>query len=85
MFDSKPGTKEFDEVEFLMVLVELYEEQHYKIEAPNPIEAIKFRLEQMDMKPTDLAKYLGSRGRVSEILNKKRSLTLTMIKKLPKK
>ncbi len=84
LFDSKPGTKEFDEVELLMVLVELYEEQHYKIEAPNPIEAIKFRLEQMDMKPTDLAKYLGSRGRVSEILNKKRSLTLTMIKKLHK-
>lgn len=82
LFDSKPGSNHFDEVELLMALVELYEEQHYKIDAPDPIEAIKFRMEQMNMKRVDLEKYLGSRGRVSEILNKQRSLTLTMIKKL---
>ncbi len=84
LFDTKPGSKEFDEVELLMTLVELYEDQHYKIEAPDPIEAIKFRMEQMNMKRVDLVKYLGTRGRISEILNKKRSLTLTMIKKLHK-
>ncbi len=84
LFDAKPGSKNFDEAELLMALVELYEEQHYKIEAPDPIEAIKFRMEQMGMKRVDLAKYLGTRGRVSEILNRQRSLTLAMIKKLHK-
>ena len=84
LFDVKPGSKNFDEAELLMTLVELYEEQHYKIEAPDPIEAIKFRMEQMGMKRVDLAQYLGSRGRVSEILNRQRSLTLAMIKKLHK-
>ncbi len=84
LFDAKPGSKNFDEAELLMTLVEIYEEQHYKIEAPDPIEAIKFRMEQMGMKRVDLAQYLGSRGRVSEILNRQRSLTLAMIKKLHK-
>ncbi|MEN9303503.1 MAG: hypothetical protein RL264_1932 [Bacteroidota bacterium] len=84
LFDSVPGSKEFDEAELLMTLVELYEEKHYKIEAPDPIEAIKFRMEQMEMKRVDLAKYLGTRARVSEILNRQRNLTLTMIKKLHK-
>ena len=84
LFDATPGSKNFDEVELLMKLVEFYEEQHYKIEAPDPIEAIKFRMEQMEMKRMDLAKYLGTRSRVSEILNRQRNLTLTMIKKLHK-
>lgn len=84
LFDSVPGSKKFDEVELLMTLVELYEEKHYKIEVPDPIEAIKFRMEQMEMKRMDLAKYLGTRSRVSEILNRQRNLTLTMIKKLHK-
>lgn len=84
LFDSVPGSKEFDEVELFMTLVELYEEKHYKIEVPDPIEAIKFRMEQMEMKRMDLAKYLGTRSRVSEILNRQRNLTLTMIKKLHK-
>jgi HTH-type transcriptional regulator / antitoxin HigA len=84
LFDSKPESKDFDEVELLLALVELYEEKHYRIEAPDPIEAIKFRMEQMGMKRVDLAKYLGTRGRVSEILNKQRNLTLAMIKKLHK-
>jgi HTH-type transcriptional regulator/antitoxin HigA len=84
LFDSKPGSKDFDEVELLIKLVEIYEAEHYKIDAPDPIEAIKFRMEQMGMKRVDLAKYFGTRGRVSEILNRQRSLTLTMIKKLHK-
>jgi HTH-type transcriptional regulator / antitoxin HigA len=84
LFDAEPGSKDFDEAEFLMVLVKLYEDKHYKIEAPDPIEAIKFRMEQMDMKRMDLAKYIGTRARVSEILNRQRNLTLAMIKKLHK-
>lgn len=84
LFDTVPGSKEFDEVELFITLVELYEEKHYKIEVPDPIEAIKFRMEQMEMKRMDLAKYLGTRSRVSEILNRQRNLTLTMIKKLHK-
>jgi len=84
LFDVTPDSKEFDEVELLIALVELYEQQHYKIESPDPIEAIKFRMEQMEVKRIDMTKYFGTRGRVSEILNRKRELTLTMIKKLHK-
>lgn len=84
LFDAKPNTKEFDEAELLIALIELYEEKQYKIEAPDPIEAIKFRMEQQGLKRTDMAKYFGTRGRVSEILNRQRSLTLSMIKKLHK-
>ena len=84
LFDVTPESKDFDEVELLIALVELYEQQHYKIESPDPIEAIKFRMEQMEVKRTDMTKYFGTRGRVSEILNRKRELTLTMIKKLHK-
>lgn len=84
LFDVTPESKDFDEVELLIALVELYEQQHYKIESPDPIEAIKFRMEQMEVKRIDMTKYFGTRGRVSEILNRKRELTLTMIKKLHK-
>ncbi|MFM1916457.1 MAG: Antitoxin HigA [Bacteroidota bacterium] len=84
LFDATPGSKKFDEAELLMKLVEFYEEQYYKIEAPDPIEAIKFRMEQMGMKRVDLEQYLGTRARVSEILNKQRNLSLAMIKKLHK-
>jgi len=84
LFDVTPDSKEFNEVELLIALVELYEQQHYKIEAPDPIDAIKFRMEQMGVKRVDMAKFFGTRGRVSEILNRQRQLTLTMIKKLHK-
>lgn len=84
LFDAKPNTNEFDEAELLMALIELYEGQHYKIEAPDPIEAIKFRMEQMEIKRVDMAKYFGTRGKVSEVLNRQRNLTLSMIKKLHK-
>jgi HTH-type transcriptional regulator/antitoxin HigA len=83
-FDITPDAKEFDEIELLIALVELYEQQHYKIEAPDPVDAIKFRMDQMGMKKIDMTKFFGTRGRVSEILNRQRQLTLTMIKKLHK-
>lgn len=84
LFDVSPESEKFNEVELLIALVELYEQQHYKIEAPDPIEAIKFRMEQMGMKKIDMTKFFGTRGRVSEILNRQRELTLSMIKKLHK-
>ena len=84
LFDVTPDSKEFNEAELLIALVELYEQKHYKIEAPDPIEAIKFRMEQMGMKKIKMNKFFGTRGRVSEILNRQRALTLAMIKKLHK-
>jgi HTH-type transcriptional regulator/antitoxin HigA len=58
-------------LDVLVTLVEAYEQKHYKVDPPDPIEAIKFRMEQLDLKPSDLAKILGGRSRVSEVLNKK--------------
>jgi HTH-type transcriptional regulator/antitoxin HigA len=84
LFDVTPDSKEFDDAELLMFLISTYEEQHYKIDAPDPIEAIKFRMEQLGMKRTDMTKYFGTRGRVTEILNRQRELSLAMIKKLHK-
>jgi HTH-type transcriptional regulator/antitoxin HigA len=68
-----------NKAEVLMILIQEYERKNYAIEAPTPIEAIKFRMEQMNLKQSDLLAYIGSRSRVSEILNGKRSLTLRMI------
>jgi HTH-type transcriptional regulator/antitoxin HigA len=84
LFDMKPGEDGFDEAELLIALIELYEELHYKIEAPDPIEAIKFRMEQMNLKRVDMVKFFGSRGKVTEVLNRQRNLTLTMMRKLHK-
>ena len=84
LMDSIPNSKEFDELDILTTLVEAYEEIHYKIEIPDPIEAIKFRMEQMRLKQKDLIPIIGSGSRVSEILNKKRKLTLEMIRNLHK-
>ena len=84
LMDAKPNTDEMDELEVLTTLVEVYEEQHYKIEIPNPIEAIKFRMEQEGLKQKDLINIVGSKSRVSEILNKKRKLTIDMIRNLHK-
>lgn len=66
----------------MSILIEKYEEEHYPIEPPNPIEAIKFRMEQMDVKKTELAEIIGYKSRVSEIFSKKRKLTLDMICRL---
>ena len=82
IFDALPDTPEGDEAELLAILIEKYEEENYPIEAPDPIEAIKFRMEQMDMNNNDLAKVIGYKSRVSEIFNRKRKLTLKMIKNL---
>jgi HTH-type transcriptional regulator/antitoxin HigA len=85
LFDAKPGTVEGRLVEILSLLIEKYEEDHFPIEAPTPIEAIKFRMEQMGWTNKDLAGILGGRNRVSEILNRKRDLSLRMIRMLNKK
>ena len=70
---------EGEEIELLSFLVENYEHEHYPIEAPNPIKAIKFRIDQMNLKQTDIAPLFGGKTRVSEVLNGKRPLTLKMI------
>ena len=82
IFDAKQGTKEGDELEILSILIEKYEDEMYPIGLPDPIEAIKFRMEQLGLKQNDLVEAIGFKSRVSEILNKKRKLTLEMIRKL---
>ena len=82
IFDSKKGTEQGDELEILSILIDKYENENFPIGMPDPIEAIKFRMEQMGMKQKDLAEVVGFKSRVSEILNKKRKLTLEMIRKL---
>jgi HTH-type transcriptional regulator/antitoxin HigA len=85
IFDAPADTPEGDESELLVVLIEKYEDEYYFIEAPDPIEAIRFRMEQMNMDNNDLADVLGYKSRVSEILNRKRKLSLKMISNLHKK
>lgn len=85
IFDASPETTEGDEAEILSILIEKYEDEFYPIEAPNPIEAIKFRMEQMNMDNDDLAKIIGYKSRVSEIFNHKRKLNLKMIRNLHEK
>jgi len=82
IFDAKKDTQDGDEMEILSILIDKYENENYPIDMPDPIEAIKFRMEQLDMKQKDLAAAMGFKSRVSEILNKKRKLTLEMIRKL---
>ena len=82
IFDAKKGTEQGDELEILSILIDRYENENFPIGMPDPIEAIKFRMEQMGMKQKDLAEVVGFKGRVSEILSKKRKLTLGMIRKL---
>ena len=84
LWDAKPNTSMGDRLDVLVTLVEAYEQKHYKVDPPDPIEAIKFRMEQLDLKPSDLAKILGGRSRVSEVLNKKRKLTVEMMRSLRK-
>ena len=82
IFDAPIDSPEGDEAEILSILIEKYEDKHYPIGPPDPIEAIKFRMEQMDMNKSDLAKIIGYKSRVSEIFNRKRKLTLQMIRRL---
>ena len=82
LMDATSGSKDFDELDILSTLVESYETKHYSIDAPDPIEAIKFRMEQEGLMQKDLVTILGNKSRVSEVLNKKRKLTLDMIRNL---
>lgn len=75
----KPDSSDGEEMELLSLLVEKYEQEHHQLEAPDPIEAIKFRMEQMNLKQTDIAPLFGGETRVSEVLHRKRTLTLKMI------
>lgn len=82
LWGAEKDSVEGDELDLLCTLVESYEMQHYPIAPPDPIDAIQFRMEQMGMTKNDLAKFLGTQSRVSEVLNRKRKLTLLMVKSL---
>jgi HTH-type transcriptional regulator / antitoxin HigA len=79
---AEKDTAEGDELDVLVTLVDVYESEHFAIDSPDPIEAIKFRMEQLELDRKDLEPYLGSRARVSEIMNKRRGLSLAMIRAL---
>jgi HTH-type transcriptional regulator/antitoxin HigA len=82
IFDAKPNSPQGDELEVLGILIDKYEQEHYPIGFPDPIEAIKFRMEQLGYSQSDLANVVGLKSRASEILSKKRKLTLEMIRNL---
>lgn len=82
IFDAPLNTKEGDEAEILSLLIENFENEHYPIEAPDPIEAIKIRMEELNIKQKDLVGIIGGKSRVSEILNRKKKLTVDMIREL---
>jgi HTH-type transcriptional regulator/antitoxin HigA len=82
IFDAQPNTPEGDELEVLGILIANYEEAHFPIGFPDPIEALKFRMEQLGYNQSDLAEVVGLKSRASEILNRKRKLNLEMIRKL---
>jgi HTH-type transcriptional regulator/antitoxin HigA len=82
VFQAPDGSPEADEMEVLVALVESYENRHYPIGPADPVEAIKFRMEQQGLLAKDLEPYIGSSGRVSEVLNRKRALSLRMVKRL---
>jgi HTH-type transcriptional regulator / antitoxin HigA len=82
--DPGEGTSEADELELLALLVDRYEEERFPIDPPDPIEAIRFRMDQMGLRNKDLVPHIGSASKVSEVLNRKRDLSLNMIRKLSK-
>lgn len=82
IFDAATGTPESDEADILGLMIDEYEKKHYPIDAPDPIEAIKIRMEEMHLKQVDLVDAIGGKSRVSEILNRKRKLTVDMIRNL---
>ncbi len=84
IFDAKPNSKEGDEADILSLLIESYENKYYSIDSPDPIEAIKIRMEEMNLKQKDLVGVIGGKSRVSEILSKKKKLTVEMIRELEK-
>ena len=82
LMSAKPGTDEGDELDIIATLVEVYERKHFPVNAADPVEAILFRMEQQGLERKDLEAFIGSRHRVSEVLNRKRTLSLDMIRKL---
>lgn len=82
IFDASIGSLESDEADILALLIDDYENKHFPLDAPDPIEAIKIRMEELSLKQTDLAEAMGGANRVSEILNRKRKLTLEMVRNL---
>ena len=82
IFDAKPNTPEGDELEVLGILIDEYEQSHFPIDLPDPIEAVKFRMEQMGYTQNDLANVIGLKSRASEVLSRKRKLSLSMIRNL---
>lgn len=82
LMDAKAGTSEGDRLDVLVTLAEAWEEKHHAIDAPDPVKAIEFAMEQRGLNRRDLEPYIGSRARVAEVLNHKRALTLPMIRRL---
>ncbi|MFN3909119.1 MAG: type II toxin-antitoxin system HigA family antitoxin [Flavobacterium sp.] len=85
IFLAEQGTSQSDEADILALLIDDYENKHFPIESPDPIEAIKIRMEEMQLKQVDLVNEIGGKSRVSEVLNKKRKLTVEMIRNLKTK
>lgn len=85
IFDAAIGTPESDEADVLGLMIDAYEKKHYPMEAPDPIEAIKIRMEEMQLKQVDLVDAIGGKSRVSEVLNRKRKLTVEMIRNLTRR
>ncbi|AKQ44863.1 DNA-binding protein [Rufibacter radiotolerans] len=84
LFDAKPDSEESKELQLLMLILNKYEEEHFAIEEPDPIEYIKIRMEELGLTQADLVPYMGNKGNVSKVLNRKRSLSLEMIRNLHK-
>jgi HTH-type transcriptional regulator/antitoxin HigA len=82
LWGSEPGTPKGDRLDVLLILIENYEAEHHPIDPPDPVDAIKFRMEQMNLTRKDLEPLIGSRGRVAEVLNRRRALSLAMIRNL---
>ncbi|MBF0463009.1 MAG: transcriptional regulator [Magnetococcales bacterium] len=82
LMDAEPDTPEGDRLDILTTLIEAYEAKHYAIDIPDPIEAIKFQMEEMGLSRKELEPFIGSRARVAEVLNRRRHLSLEMIRRL---
>lgn len=82
LMDAKPGSKQADELELWALLIEQYEKEQYPINDPDPIEAIRFRMDQLGLNQKDLENFIGQKSKVSEVLNRKRPLSLSMIRSL---
>jgi HTH-type transcriptional regulator / antitoxin HigA len=82
LWGAKAGTRDGDRLDVLVTLIEAYEEEHYPIDPPDPIEAIKFRMEQQGLTRRDLEEIIGTRTRIAEVLNRKRGLSIAMIRRL---